>query len=568
MQWHVKIPLRDGVRLNATLYLPPEPSGPSPAIFTLTPYIGQRYHEEAMYFAARGYAFLTVDVRGRGDSEGGFHPYINEARDGHDVTEWIAAETWCNGKVTLWGGSYGGYVQWMTASERPPHLATLVPFASPYIGVDFPMRNNLPTPYLLQWLTLVSGRVAQDAIFWRNERFWGDRFRRMFESGAPFQTFDAMLGNPSRVFQEWVAHPTQDAYWDRFNPSADDYAALDLPVLTITGIYDGDQAGALMHYRQHLANAAPAARARHYLVIGPWDHGGTRMPKAEFAGLKVGPAGLLDMRELHLQWYAWTMQGGSRPAFLEKNVAYYVLGAERWRYADSLDTVTRSVRTLYMSSSGDASSVFASGALVYEPGRDGADEYVYDPRDLSIAAIEAEWTDPACLRPSFPVDDLTDQRLVFAHEGRQLVYHSEAFEADTEITGFFRMIAWISIDQPDTDFRVTVYEIDASGRSLLLSTDSLRARYREGLRAEMLVRTSEPLRYEFASFSFVSRMVRKGSRLRLTLGPINSIYSQKNHNSGKAVAGESMQDARPVRVRLWHGHAYPSALHVPFGEQP
>src|SRR5687767_3873177 len=85
MRWGVKIPLRDGVRLNATLYLPPNHRTPTPVIFTLTPYIAQTYHEQAMYFALHGYPFLAVDVRGRGNSEGEFRPNVQEAQDGSDV---------------------------------------------------------------------------------------------------------------------------------------------------------------------------------------------------------------------------------------------------------------------------------------------------------------------------------------------------------------------------------------------------------------------------------------------------------------------------------------------------
>src|SRR6185312_9661003 len=88
-QWGVKIPLRDGVRLNATLYRPQGQKDPLPCIFTLTPYIAQSYHERGMYFAAHEYVFLTVDVRGRGNSEGEFTPLLQEARDGYDVVEWL-----------------------------------------------------------------------------------------------------------------------------------------------------------------------------------------------------------------------------------------------------------------------------------------------------------------------------------------------------------------------------------------------------------------------------------------------------------------------------------------------
>ena len=88
-EWGVKIPLRDGVQLNATLYQPKDPE-PTPAIFTLTPYIADSYHERALYFARHAYAFALVDCRGRGNSEGEFEPFINESHDGHDIVEWLA----------------------------------------------------------------------------------------------------------------------------------------------------------------------------------------------------------------------------------------------------------------------------------------------------------------------------------------------------------------------------------------------------------------------------------------------------------------------------------------------
>ena len=61
--WSVKIPLRDGVHLNATVYTPRDQKEPAPCIFTLTPYIAQSYHDRGLYFAAHGFPFLTVDVR-------------------------------------------------------------------------------------------------------------------------------------------------------------------------------------------------------------------------------------------------------------------------------------------------------------------------------------------------------------------------------------------------------------------------------------------------------------------------------------------------------------------------
>src|SRR5688572_25660862 len=127
VHWEARIPMRDGTRLSAITYLPREQASPAPAIVTMTPYIAQTFHDRGVYFAARGYPFVSIDVRGRGNSEGVFRPLINEASDGHDAVEWVARQPFCNGKIAMWGGSYAGFAQWAAARELPPHLATIVP---------------------------------------------------------------------------------------------------------------------------------------------------------------------------------------------------------------------------------------------------------------------------------------------------------------------------------------------------------------------------------------------------------------------------------------------------------
>src|SRR5690349_14210299 len=80
LRWGVRVPMRDGVELNATLYLPKGKEAPArqPVIFTLTPYISDTYHERGAYFSSHGYAFALVDGRGRGNSGGDFVPFMNE----------------------------------------------------------------------------------------------------------------------------------------------------------------------------------------------------------------------------------------------------------------------------------------------------------------------------------------------------------------------------------------------------------------------------------------------------------------------------------------------------------
>jgi hypothetical protein len=546
--------MHDGVKLDATVYKPRNQRDPLPVVFTLTPYIADSYLERALYFAKNGYVFALVDVRGRGNSEGQFEPLANEGSDGHDVVEWLAGQPWCDGKVAMWGGSYAGYDQWATAKKLPPHLRTIVPAASCYPGVDFPFVHNILYPYDMQWLAFTGG-VTPNAQLFGNADFWISKFTELYLRHMPFKDLDRLTGNTTSSFQTIIAHPMLDDYWSAMSPSEDEYRRIDIPILTITGHYDDDQLGALTFYRRHMQYATDRAKGAHFLVIGPWDHAGTRTPKREVGGLTFGESSVLDLNCLHKEWYDWTLKGGARPEFLRKRVAYYVAGAETWKYADGLDSISSGTRRYYLGSrDGQANGVFRSGDLTTrEPGQEAFDEYVYDPLD----------TRPAELYQKEIKNFITDQTSALDLFGNGLVYHSEPFDQDTEVTGQLKLVAWIGIDVPDTDFSAQVSEIKPDGTSVLLTRDFMRARYRESLTEERLVRPGEVNRYEFNGFSFFSRQIGKWSRLRLVLVCPNSIFMEKNYNSGKVVASESGKDARSAHVRLYHDERHKSFLEVP-----
>ena len=386
IKWSVRIPLRDGVGLNATVYRPKEQRAPAPCIFTLTPYIGDSYHDRAMYFAAHGLPFLLVDVRGRGNSEGAFTPFAQEINDGYDVVEWLAKQPYCNGKVSMWGGSYAGFDQWATAKNRPPHLATIVPAAAAFPGVDFPARNNISYQYLMQWLTFTAGHALQSNLFADDRVLAGPVARALHAPGSPFRISSTRLGGEQTALREWLRHPSVDEYLDQMTPTAEQFKALDIPILTITGSYDDDQPGALEYYRDFMRVASPAQRDKQFLIIGPWDHPATRTPRTPIGGIDFGPASLVDLPKLHLEWYRWTMAGGPKPEFLKDAVAYYVMGAEEWRYAGSLEKVTAEMKPLLLNSSGNPTHILSSGMLQAQDSKrplGQPDHFIYDPRDVS-----------------------------------------------------------------------------------------------------------------------------------------------------------------------------------------
>src|SRR6266481_10183405 len=525
IRWAAKIPLRDKVELNATLYFPKTPDGSvpkTPVVFTLTPYISDSYHARAAYFASHGYVFALVDVRGRGNSAGEFEPFAQEPHDGHDVVEWLAQQPFCNGKVAMWGGSYAGFDQWATTKEFPPHLATIVPAAAAHPGLDYPSYNNIGMTYDVQWFTLTSGHTPQDNLF-GDQKFWRTKFLDAYKKHLPFKSLDSFVGNPSVNFQRILKHPTADAYYDAMLPMREQFQKIALPILTITGQYDGDELGALTYYRDHLANASSQARAKHFLIIGPWDHAGTRTPTDEVAGVKFGPGAMVDLNDLHRQWYDWTMKNGAKPEVLKNQVAYYLLapgntGANgEWKYADNFEALVANPRTFYLDSkNGDANGVFRSGSLAENQPKEGADKFTYDPLDTKRGE-NVEGIDPKEKTAGL------DQTYALSISDDGLVYHTAPFPDETPLIGCPAVTLWVSIDTPDTDLSADLYEIQSDGTSIALWSDIRRLRYRESLREAKLVKPGEIVRCDFNPGLFVARRLMKGSRLRLVVSSPNSI---------------------------------------------
>jgi putative CocE/NonD family hydrolase len=565
IRWGVKIPMRDNVELNATLYLPKKPDGSAPkmpVVFTLTPYISDTYHPRASYFASHGYVFALVDVRGRGNSGGEFEPFAQEPHDGHDVVEWLAQQPFCDGKVAMWGGSYAGFDQWATAKGLPPHLATIVPAAAAHPPLDYPSLQNVGEMYDMQWFTYTSGKASQMNLF-GDSKFWRTKYLDAYKKHIAFKTFDSFIGNPSVNFQRILKHPTADAYYDAMIPTVDQFKKLTLPLLTITGQYDGDELGAMTFYRNHLANASPETRAKHFLIIGPWDHAGTRTPTDEVGGVKFGKDALVDLNDLHRQWYDWTMKNGAKPSFLKNQVAYYLIPSGNkgdngeWKYTNSYANLIANPKTLYFDSkSGEANGVFHCGTLTEAKPKGGTDKFVYDPLDIrrgeEVEGIESNEKTAAL-----------DQKLPLSIGDDGLVYHTDPLSKETPLIGCPTVTVWMSIDTPDVDLEADLYEIQTDGTSISLWSDVRRLRYRESLREAKLVKPGEIVKCDFNPGLFVARKLMKGSRLRLVVTAVNSIFWQKNYCSGGVVADETVKDAHTCHVQIYHDAEHASAINLP-----
>jgi putative CocE/NonD family hydrolase len=550
LDWATKIILRDGVTLNATVYQPRGVEGKRPAILTITPYIADGFHDTGMFFASHGYAFVVVDSRGRGNSEGVFEPYsVQDGLDGHDIVEWITRQPWSNGKVGMWGGSYAGFNQWATLKEFPKGLVTIVPVASGFPGFDNPpFYKNIFSVWSVNWAASVLGRTHNTRTT-NDIDYWTAVARTHFIAQRPFTDFEDELGIPLPAVRRWLAHPMLDAYYDAMVPNPAAYSAFDLPILTITGQFDGVQRGALRYHNLHMQYGSAAGRAKHYLIIGPWNHAGTRKPVPEVGGLHVGEPSLIDMNQLLLEWYDWTMRAGSRPGFLGQRVAYYITGSEEWRYARELDQLGAAPQRLFLGRPAQG----LEGSLLGHTPVESHRSYDYNPRDTRSGEHE----------PAYGPRYLLDDSAVTNLQGAGLVYETQPLQESRLVAGRPKAVLWLEVNVPDTDIELILYEVRPDGTSLRLTQDWMRLRYRDSLSHATLMPRNHLVRCEWTDFAFFARRIAPGSRLRLLIHAPNSIYTEKNYNSGGEVSRESGAVARVARITLQQGGEHASFLELP-----
>ncbi|MEO1658936.1 MAG: CocE/NonD family hydrolase [Pseudomonadota bacterium] len=547
-------PMRDGEALAVDVIVPGSRQ-PAPTIVSITPYNRHAAYNFCKQIALQGFNCLSADTRGRGDSTGREATFASDVNDTIDLIDWVTEQPFSNGQVAMMGSSYGGYNQWMAAAKGSEHLVTIAPGASVYPGFDFPMVNNVGYPYTSIWTGFTEGRSVNFSLF-GDFSYWSEAFADALEQGVPFKDIDAFVGFDTPLYEEWTSHRMIDDYWKSLNPTSEEMAGIEMPILSSTGWYDGAQIGALRYYDEHMEFASDAGKEGHYLMIGPYEHAGVLFPTERVGGLFVPEAGGVDIPRLTMEWMAYAVLGAPRPSFLRDRVMFYVMGegANEWRAAPSLEAMSPEPTAFFLAADGgDATSAGAPGLLSATPTDSGTIQYVYDPTDTSKAALGMWYTGDYALKK----DD------VEAIDGEGFVFETTPFQDVVEFIGAPRFEAMIGIDTPDTDFQLRVYEIEPDGTSIYLAESRARARHRLSPSSDELIDTSEPLPYTFDVFSMNGRRLKAGSKLRFVFGPPNSIYVERNYNAAKPVREQTPADAQTVTVTMLTGGENPATLYLP-----
>ncbi len=456
VRYGVDTPMRDGVNLVSDIWMPAG-NGPFPVILVRTPYertmeVVPENRPPVMgeYFARHGYVWIIQDTRGRGDSEGSFHFFRDDGRDGYDTIEWIARQPWSNGRVCMMGVSYLGTVQWLAAREKPPHLACIAPTAAagrwfeelPYLG------GALQVEFMLGWSYRTAGRTYAGSNATGLD--WASIYRH-----RPLLTMDEAVGRRIPLWREFMEHPTLDDYWKRLQFEAPkDFVGLDLPALHITGWFDWDQPGALFYWRG-MREHSPAA-AHQYLLIGPWTHpqtwtgGNLTLGQWRFSGPSV-----VDYKPIHLAFFdRYLKQTSERFEFPRARI--FLTGSNVWRDLEAYPPSTAQPVRLYLRSGGRANSLAGDGTLSRSPpGAEPPDRYQYDPKDPVPSTVGGG--DPRGIdhRPIERRDDV-------------LVYTAEVLADTLTIAGRIFVTIHAATDGRDTDFTAKILDVHPDGRALKL----------------------------------------------------------------------------------------------------
>jgi len=512
------IPVRDGVRLATNIAIPDGP-GPFPVVLSRTPYgKGAFSLAEPDFYVRAGYARVFQDCRGRYDSEGQWFPVVDEAQDGYDTIEWIAAQPWCNGRVGMVGGSYLGIVQWAAASACPPDLCCIVPQVTPtdhyenwmYRGGAVQMVTHYP------WALYVDGRVCQKLGTM-------DEQQQLFRT-LPLAEADRAAGRDVAHWREWMAHPCYDEFWapQNFEAAID---RITVPALNLGGWYDMYSQPALRSFaKQQAEGGTPEARNGARAVIGPWTHGksGTR-----YGDLDFGPDSNLDLDAYTLRFLGRWLKDEDGGLDAEPPLQLFVMGRNEWRHEHEWPLPGTERRKLYLRSNGGANSLSGDGVLSFEPPTDEpADHYDYDPLD-PVPTLGGNHSGDFAGTPAGPLD----QRPV---EERQdvLVYTTSALEDDLDVIGSIRFHLAASSSAPDTDFTGKLIEVHPDGRAIIITDGILRASHRDSSSVTSHIVPGQVYGFDF-NLGTTANCFLRGHCIRVEVSSSNFPRFSRNLNTGR-----------------------------------
>ncbi|WP_245798023.1 CocE/NonD family hydrolase [Chromohalobacter japonicus] len=483
---HLEIPMPDGCRLAARMWRPLH--GKSvPAILEYLPYRKgdntlSRDAVRAPFIAARGYAYVRVDIRGSGESEGVMEDEYTaqEIQDGCDVIAWLAAQPWCDGNVGMVGISWGGFNGLQIAAERPTALKAVVSLSS----TDDRYADDVH---------YMGGTLLIDQISWASHMFAintlppdpelvGDKWRRLW--------MDRLTGS-GMWLQNWTEHQRRDAFW-KHGSVCEDISRIDVPVYAVSGWADG--------YCRTVFRLMETLQGPKKGLIGPWAH------KYPHLG-SPGPA--IDWNNEELRWWDHWLKGRETGIMDEPALRFYL--QDHAEPASHYETrAGRWIEEPAWPSPNIVSKVFAlsaNGDLVAD-GEPCQSETVTHSSPPWVGLMGGKWCSYAN-----PGDQPVDQR---RDDAGSLIFETAPLETSLDIVGDAALELTFSVDKPVAQVAVRLSDVAPSGSATRVSYGLLNLTHRNSHEYPEALVPGESYRVN-VPFKHVAQSFRSGHRLRLAI---------------------------------------------------
>jgi len=589
----VMVPMRDGVQLATNILRPVGVSqpldAPLPVLLQRTPYnkSSESRMAEANFFASQGYVSVIQDCRGRYASQGGFSKYVDEGNDGYDTIEWLAQQSWCNGKVGAYGLSYAAHTQAALACLNPPNLACLWldcgGFSNAFIsgcrnGGAFELRQAT-------WAyreALESPEVANDPIKKRGleQESMSDWFQRI-----PWKAGQSPL-RWSRDYESYLleiwGHERFDEYWQQIGLCAEaHYTQLaDVPQVHLGGWYDTYSLSTTDNYTA----LSPMKHGPVSLIMGPWTHGARSVSYSgdvDFGERSTVDGNLgEDYNSYRLAFFNYWLKGQDTAWAKEPAVRIFVMGGGsgrrndagrlshggNWRSEDNWP-LERAQETRYL--------LHPDGRLSQDAVQDESlnSRFLFDPTNpvptiggnvsSGLPILEPGGFDQrespkfyGCRPPYLPLASRADV----------LVFQTEPLSEELEVTGPISVRLWISSTAPDTDFTAKLLDIYPpsedypQGYALNLTDGILRCKFRDSWETPQPMEPGKiydiTLRIYPTSNLFVT-----GHSIRLDISSSNFPRLDVNGNTGENPAISQVKI--PAENTVYHDSEHPSHVLLP-----
>ncbi|PSL43902.1 hypothetical protein CLV51_107214 [Chitinophaga niastensis] len=536
IQGSVLIKTRDGAFISVVVVRKKAMTHALPVVFVFNIYARTRDISDAREAAANGYVGVVANTRGKRLSPDEIVPYEHDGNDAYDVIDWISKQPWCNGKVGMYQGSYCGFTQWASTKHGVhPALKTIVPSAAVVPGYDVPKMNNVFMNFVYSWIPYVTNNKFLDDVTYDDNARWNDLKQKWFASGAAYRSLDSIDGHPNKIFQRWLDHPAYDEYWQNMTAYQQDFANINIPILSTTGYYDGAQVGAMYYFNQHHQYNQ---HANHYLLIGPFDHfGSQRLPTPYLRGYKIDDVANINIHAIIYQWFDYILRGGTKPAILKDKINYQVMGSNEWKHAPSLQQMNNDTLTFYLSDT-------ISGIHHSLTGQKPSKQLFFSQKvDFADRSTQNNYATSSLIDTAFDA-------------GNGLSFISKPFRSSFEINGSFSGEIKIAINKKDLDYSVDLYELMPDGKYFFLSYFLGRASYATDITQRHLLQPGVVTGIPFSNTYFTSRKISKGSRLVIVLNANKHPHDQINYGTGKDVSSETIADAQvPLEIK-WYNNSF------------